>query len=288
MAAGFGSLRRFNETFQALFRRPPTALRRSSGADISAGAEGEVSLLLRYRPPYDWPAMLDFLQRPRDPRRRKRRRRRLPAHDRIRRPARNARRCAGRGQRASRDRALSQIVEPAENHRAPAARVRSRRRSRCDRGATGAGSRPCAAGRGAARPARARRLGRVRAGDARGARPADHRARRHPPRGQAGRRLRRNACAIPIALLTHVFPEPAALAGADLAALGMPRSRASDLVRRRRGRRRRSRIYSRPAAASKRRSPSSARCRASANGPRNISRCASCANPTPFPPPISA
>jgi AraC family transcriptional regulator, regulatory protein of adaptative response / DNA-3-methyladenine glycosylase II len=60
-AAGFGSLRRFNETFQSLFRRPPTALRRSSAAEISAGAAGEVSLLLRYRPPYDWPAMLDFL-----------------------------------------------------------------------------------------------------------------------------------------------------------------------------------------------------------------------------------
>ena len=61
LAAGFGSLRRFNETFQSLFRRPPTALRRSSGADISAGVRGEVSLLLRYRPPYDWAAMLDFL-----------------------------------------------------------------------------------------------------------------------------------------------------------------------------------------------------------------------------------
>ena len=31
MAAGFGSLRRFNDTFQALFKRPPTALRRSAG-----------------------------------------------------------------------------------------------------------------------------------------------------------------------------------------------------------------------------------------------------------------
>ena len=31
MAAGFGSLRRFNDTFQALFRRPPTALRRLRG-----------------------------------------------------------------------------------------------------------------------------------------------------------------------------------------------------------------------------------------------------------------
>jgi AraC family transcriptional regulator, regulatory protein of adaptative response / DNA-3-methyladenine glycosylase II len=62
MAAGFGSLRRFNDTFQALFKRPPTALRRSAGLDVSAGPHGEISLLLRYRPPYDWPAMLGFLR----------------------------------------------------------------------------------------------------------------------------------------------------------------------------------------------------------------------------------
>jgi len=62
MAAGYGSLRRFNDTFQALFRRPPTALRRSAGLDVSAGPSGEISLKLRYRPPYDWPAMLGFLR----------------------------------------------------------------------------------------------------------------------------------------------------------------------------------------------------------------------------------
>jgi AraC family transcriptional regulator of adaptative response / DNA-3-methyladenine glycosylase II len=62
-AAGFGSVRRFNETFQALFARAPGALRRASGPEISAGVRGEVSLLLRYQPPYDWPAMLRFLQR---------------------------------------------------------------------------------------------------------------------------------------------------------------------------------------------------------------------------------
>jgi AraC family transcriptional regulator of adaptative response / DNA-3-methyladenine glycosylase II len=63
LAAGFGSIRRFNETFQRLFRRPPGALRRSGGADASAGSKGEVTLLLRYRPPYDWNAMLSFLER---------------------------------------------------------------------------------------------------------------------------------------------------------------------------------------------------------------------------------
>jgi AraC family transcriptional regulator, regulatory protein of adaptative response / DNA-3-methyladenine glycosylase II len=63
LAAGFGSLRRFNETFAALYGQAPTTLRRAAGADISAGPQGEVSLRLRYRAPYDWLAMLDFLRR---------------------------------------------------------------------------------------------------------------------------------------------------------------------------------------------------------------------------------
>jgi AraC family transcriptional regulator of adaptative response / DNA-3-methyladenine glycosylase II len=58
LAAGFGSVRRFNETFQHLFRRPPAALRRD---DASLAAGSPVTLTLRYRPPYDWPAMLGFL-----------------------------------------------------------------------------------------------------------------------------------------------------------------------------------------------------------------------------------
>jgi len=62
MAAGYGSLRRFNDTFQALFRRPPSALRRAGSVDVPAGVSGEISLKLRYRPPYDWPAMLGFLR----------------------------------------------------------------------------------------------------------------------------------------------------------------------------------------------------------------------------------
>jgi AraC family transcriptional regulator of adaptative response / DNA-3-methyladenine glycosylase II len=58
-AAGFGSIRRFNEVFQNLFQRPPSALRHGSQPEQSAQAG--VTLLLRYRPPYDWPAMLAFL-----------------------------------------------------------------------------------------------------------------------------------------------------------------------------------------------------------------------------------
>jgi AraC family transcriptional regulator of adaptative response / DNA-3-methyladenine glycosylase II len=62
LAAGFGSVRRFNETFQKLFGRPPGALRRAGVVDVSAGTKGEVTILLRYRPPYDWSAMLSFLR----------------------------------------------------------------------------------------------------------------------------------------------------------------------------------------------------------------------------------
>ncbi|MGZ5986345.1 MAG: bifunctional transcriptional activator/DNA repair enzyme AdaA, partial [Caulobacteraceae bacterium] len=49
LASGFGSVRRFNETFQALFARPPSALRREAAEETSAGPEGEVFLKLRYR-----------------------------------------------------------------------------------------------------------------------------------------------------------------------------------------------------------------------------------------------
>lgn len=57
LASGFGSVRRFNETFQALYGRPPSALRR--GATRSDG--GGVRLSLAYRAPYDEAAMLAAL-----------------------------------------------------------------------------------------------------------------------------------------------------------------------------------------------------------------------------------
>jgi AraC family transcriptional regulator of adaptative response / DNA-3-methyladenine glycosylase II len=61
MAAGFGSLRRFNETFRHLFDRPPRALRRTGGGD-DAAASHAIILKLPYRPPYDFAAMLRFLK----------------------------------------------------------------------------------------------------------------------------------------------------------------------------------------------------------------------------------
>jgi AraC family transcriptional regulator of adaptative response / DNA-3-methyladenine glycosylase II len=64
LAAGFGSVRRFNETFHDLFHRPPSELRRKALTELPAGSVGEagVTLRLRYRPPYDWAAMLAYLE----------------------------------------------------------------------------------------------------------------------------------------------------------------------------------------------------------------------------------
>jgi AraC family transcriptional regulator, regulatory protein of adaptative response / DNA-3-methyladenine glycosylase II len=61
LAAGFNSLRRFNEVFLDLFDRPPSALRRRTSASRS-GADTGIVLRLRYRPPYDWESMLGFLE----------------------------------------------------------------------------------------------------------------------------------------------------------------------------------------------------------------------------------
>ena len=61
-AAGFGSIRRFNETFQQLFSRPPRELRRTTGPEFSMAAAGELVLLLRYQRPYDWGATIAFLR----------------------------------------------------------------------------------------------------------------------------------------------------------------------------------------------------------------------------------
>ena len=59
LAAGFGSLRRFNTAFSETYRLAPTLLRKTEAATV---ADGPLTLRLAYRPPYDWPALLDFLR----------------------------------------------------------------------------------------------------------------------------------------------------------------------------------------------------------------------------------
>ena len=62
LASGFGSVRRFNETFQQLFDRPPAKLRRAGAQETAAGAGGAVTLKLAYKAPYDWAAIIAFLK----------------------------------------------------------------------------------------------------------------------------------------------------------------------------------------------------------------------------------
>jgi AraC family transcriptional regulator, regulatory protein of adaptative response / DNA-3-methyladenine glycosylase II len=61
MASGFGSIRRFNATFHALYKRPPRELRRSRDGGAERSASAGITLLLPYAPPYDWNAIIGFL-----------------------------------------------------------------------------------------------------------------------------------------------------------------------------------------------------------------------------------
>jgi AraC family transcriptional regulator of adaptative response / DNA-3-methyladenine glycosylase II len=57
-AAGFESVRRFNALFRSHYRLTPSALRRSSSKAVASDC---LRLVLAYRPPLDWEAMLQFL-----------------------------------------------------------------------------------------------------------------------------------------------------------------------------------------------------------------------------------
>jgi AraC family transcriptional regulator of adaptative response / DNA-3-methyladenine glycosylase II len=57
LAAGFGSLRRFNAAFRGTYGRAPSSLRRGK----RPAADAALRLTLAYRPPYAWDEMLEFL-----------------------------------------------------------------------------------------------------------------------------------------------------------------------------------------------------------------------------------
>src|SRR5271170_2074678 len=61
LASGFNSLRRFNEVFHDLFHRPPSSLRRKAALNLS-DVVGGTAFRIRYRAPYDWDSMLEFLR----------------------------------------------------------------------------------------------------------------------------------------------------------------------------------------------------------------------------------
>lgn len=62
LAAGFSSTRRFSDTLNRLYQRPPSALRRKrlGGSGTARADPSAIALTLSYAPPYDWPAMIAF------------------------------------------------------------------------------------------------------------------------------------------------------------------------------------------------------------------------------------
>jgi AraC family transcriptional regulator of adaptative response / DNA-3-methyladenine glycosylase II len=61
MASGFGSIRRFNATFQKLYGRTPGDLRRSTARERNGNEAGVYRFRLGYRPPYNWASIIGFL-----------------------------------------------------------------------------------------------------------------------------------------------------------------------------------------------------------------------------------
>ncbi len=59
MAAGFGSLRRFNDIFKKRYSLSPTSIRKKTPLETK-NKEG-ITLTLQYRPPYKWEALINFL-----------------------------------------------------------------------------------------------------------------------------------------------------------------------------------------------------------------------------------
>ena len=231
MAAGFGSVRRFNETFQQLYERPPASLRRLGGPDQTASDGEAVLLTLPYQPPYDWEAMLGFL-----------RLRAIPGVERVGR-SRYERTLAIGGQ-------IGVIrVEPAAKSRLAVsvrfpritalptiiARVRRVFDLAADPAAIAEhlGQDPALAPLVAARPG-------LRVPGAWDGFELAIRAilgqqiTVAAARGLAAKLVAAHGEPIPAGLaadgLTHVFPTPQRLAGADFAALGMPKARAAALA----------------------------------------------------------
>jgi len=62
LAAGFGSVRRFNAAFRKTYDRTPSQIRRLSRA-TAIQPEHEYLFRLHFRPPFHWDALLSFLER---------------------------------------------------------------------------------------------------------------------------------------------------------------------------------------------------------------------------------
>jgi AraC family transcriptional regulator of adaptative response / DNA-3-methyladenine glycosylase II len=62
LASGFGSVRRFNAAFRETYDRTPSQLRHYRNLGANA-ASNEYLFRLHFRPPLNWPALLNFLER---------------------------------------------------------------------------------------------------------------------------------------------------------------------------------------------------------------------------------
>ncbi len=60
-ASGFASLRRFNDAFLGRYGMPPTRFRKDAAKPKRLSGSESLTLQLSYRPPFDWPGMLQFL-----------------------------------------------------------------------------------------------------------------------------------------------------------------------------------------------------------------------------------
>jgi AraC family transcriptional regulator of adaptative response / DNA-3-methyladenine glycosylase II len=229
LAAGFGSVRRFNHIFKELFGRPPRAIRRTRE---SGPAPAEIALNLPHALPYDWPAMLGFLAT-----------RAIPGVEHV---------ADGRYCRTVELEGAQGWIEVAPQRRGDALRAVIRFPSvkalpgivaRIRRVFDLSADIPAITAH-LARDARLAPLVEARPGlRVPGAWDGFELAVRAilgqqitvaAARGLAGKLVerhgRRLALAGAPAALTHVFPRPEALAGADLAILGMPRARAAALA----------------------------------------------------------
>jgi AraC family transcriptional regulator of adaptative response / DNA-3-methyladenine glycosylase II len=59
-AAGYGSIRRFNDAFRKTYGRSPRELRKAGEESELSGRTATLTVRLPYRRPFSWPAILDF------------------------------------------------------------------------------------------------------------------------------------------------------------------------------------------------------------------------------------
>jgi len=61
MAAGFASIRRFNDAMQKTYQKPPRALRKIRTVASKISPTPNITLKLPFSPPYDWATLVQFL-----------------------------------------------------------------------------------------------------------------------------------------------------------------------------------------------------------------------------------